>query len=292
VSVEQLDPDVREAPRFESLAPVAFVEIDRYCAGCGYNLRTQAIRRDPRTQILITRCPECGCYHAAGDTTTAARVWLGRLGPLFLLAWLAVVLSAALGLFGLMASLSYGTLDELTTWQPISAATGLPATQPTITRTQGSWGTTVITYTTPSRSLLQVRPDPPHYAPFMALFAAGSFAVAGAMVLMLVVVFHHWRRWLYVLVAVAMPLAAAALVIAIWWDEAPHLLDWSLIYIGLHALVQLLGGLTGVAFGRPVARGLVRAFVPTSWRAPLAYLWLIDGKRPPGTADPHAARPC
>lgn len=28
-----------------------------------------------------------------------------------------------------------------------------------------------------------------------------------------------------------------------------------------------------------------RALLPPSWRAPLAHLWLVDGKTPPGTVD-------
>jgi hypothetical protein len=117
----------------------------------------------------------------------------------------------------------------------------------------------------------------------VALVIATSFAVTFVAALAMLVVFHHWRRWVYVLIVLAGPLALAVIVAMVWRDEAPHLLSWGLAYIAYHVLAQVAGGLTGVAFGRPTARGLVRAFVPLSWRAPLAYLWLVDGKKPPGT---------
>ena len=40
--------------------PIASVELDRFCVGCGYNLRTLAVFADPRTEIPIVRCTECG----------------------------------------------------------------------------------------------------------------------------------------------------------------------------------------------------------------------------------------
>jgi hypothetical protein len=295
MAAEQADPSTDPTFRFENLAPVAYVEIDRYCAGCGYNLRTQAIRREPRTQVLLTRCPECGRYQPASEATTAARLWLRRLAPLFLLGWVAVVLGSAFGLSCVLAAISYGTLEELTTWRRTAAPVTQPATLPGLplltTQPGGPVTVTVagrtgqITYTGRANYVRQVRGDDPLDALFIAFVMAASFAVAFVGALILLVVFHHWRRWIYVLVVLAGPPAVAVIVALIWRDEAPHLFSWGLVYIGYHALVQLVGGLTGVAFGRPTARGLVRAFVPPSWRGPLAYLWLVDGRKPPGTAD-------
>ena len=292
---EQAEPSPDRTFRFENLDPIAYVETDRYCAGCGYNLRTQAIRREPRTRVLLARCPECGCYQPAGDATTAARLWLRRLAPLLLLGWIAVVLGGVIGLFSALGGISYGTLDELTTWRRTAAPSTQPATLPGLplltTQPGGPVTVTVggrisrITYTGQGKYVRQVRADDPLDALFMSLIIAASFAVAFVAALAMLVIFHHWSRWVYVLIVLTGPLAVAVVVAMIWRDEAPHLFSWGLGYIGYHVLAQVVGGLTGVAFGRPTARGLVRAFVPPSWRAPLAYLWLVDGRKPPGTAD-------
>ena len=51
----------------------------------------------------------------------------------------------------------------------------------------------------------------------------------------------------------------------------------------------------GLMIGRPLARLMVRAFVPPRLRVPLSFLWLCDGKEPPraggGLSGPAAARP-
>lgn len=285
MSADQADPGVDETFRFEDLAPVAFVEIDRYCEVCGYNLRTQAIRRDPRTRVLLTRCPECGRYHAATEATTAARVWVRRLSPLLLLAWVMLILSGAVGVFCAAGGISYGTLDELTTRRRAARASQ-SATQPAgplVVTTGGR--TSRITSASRWTYALQVRPEYPDYSLFMGLVTAGSFGVTLVAALIILVVFHHWRRWICVLVVLAGPLAAAVVVSMVWREEARHLFSWGIGYIGYHMIVQMVGGLTGVVFGRSLARGLVRAFVPPTWRAPLAYLWLVDGRTPPSSAS-------
>jgi hypothetical protein len=83
---------------FEQINPIASVETDRYCDGCGYNLRLQPVRRDPRTRIPLTRCPECGMFHAAGETATAGKLWLYRVARILLLLWVTAGWCAA-GMF-------------------------------------------------------------------------------------------------------------------------------------------------------------------------------------------------
>ena len=76
----------------------------------------------------------------------------------------------------------------------------------------------------------------------------------------------------------AVPIVAGVLVAITWRYEAPHLLDWGLLYVMVHMGVQVLGGLLGVIFGRPLARLTVRIFLPTGVRPSLAFLWLADNK--------------
>ena len=59
--------------------PLACVESDRFCARCGYNLRTLPIPRDGRTKILLVRCTECGHYQPANDSAAVTRPWLAYL---------------------------------------------------------------------------------------------------------------------------------------------------------------------------------------------------------------------
>ena len=55
---------------FYDLPRLLHFEVDRFCEGCGYNLRGQVVRREPGTKILLARCPECGCFHPAADAGT------------------------------------------------------------------------------------------------------------------------------------------------------------------------------------------------------------------------------
>lgn len=82
---------------FESCEQVAVVEIDRYCHHCGYNLRMSPVRRDPRTEILLARCPECGRFASAADSTSAARPWLKLLIGFLFVAWLLILAGLVVG---------------------------------------------------------------------------------------------------------------------------------------------------------------------------------------------------
>jgi hypothetical protein len=283
-----------DAFRFEDLPPISFVEIDRYCTHCGYNLRTQAVRREPLTEVLLTRCPECGRYQPATDLTTASRVWLRRLSPLLLLGWVGLVLSAAFGISVGAGALSYATLDELTTWERITVSTTQPVPPPPQlpVTTQSSAGLveiqrmlTNVTTTFQQQLVVRSRDNYPDYNLFMLLVTLTSFALSFVGAVMVLVVFHFWSRRICLLLVVLGPLAVAAVVTLIWREEAHDLLTWGLPYIAYHAGVQIIGGAVGILLGRMVARGLVRTFVPPAWRGPLAYLWLIEGKTPPDTAD-------
>ena len=110
---------------------------------------------------------------------------------------------------------------------------------------------------------------------------AVSFVTAFVISVFAVVAFPHWRRVAYLSLALVLPIIAGVVDVAIWHDEAPHLLGWGLNYMAAHCVVQVLGGLVGVVFGRPLARGVVRIILPPSIRPRLAYLWHADGKPPP-----------
>src|SRR5580700_5130530 len=68
------------------------LEVDAFCAGCGYNLHGQVVSLDERLGFPICRCPECGRYHPAGAGVTANSVWLRRYAAVLLVCWVIFVL--------------------------------------------------------------------------------------------------------------------------------------------------------------------------------------------------------
>ena len=299
---DRLEPMASPTSRFEDLPQVALVETDCYCQGCGYNLRTQAVRRDPRTQLLIARCPECQRYHPAAQATTVGRLWLQRLATLLLFVWIALVGSGIVGILFGQGGLSYGTLDELTTSRFVSATTPMPptppapSTQPAVGGLTGQVGpfqtiSSTTFRTTWRRFRTEVREDYKHYNAFLALTGTGSLAVGFIAGMLAVVVFHHWPRWAYWPAVLSAPVLVAMIVWFVWRAEAPHLLAWGTPYVCGHALVQMLGGAAGIVAGRPLARLIVRIFLPPRARPVLAFLWLADNQPLPQTTGDRATEP-
>ncbi|MEO1237648.1 MAG: hypothetical protein AAFX76_12750 [Planctomycetota bacterium] len=88
---------------FDAQPAVAQVEGDRFCRGCGYNLRQQPIRVEPETDTVMLRCPECGGFASAHESVTASRRWLHRLAGPAVVLWglglLAGLFAAGFALF-------------------------------------------------------------------------------------------------------------------------------------------------------------------------------------------------
>ena len=252
----------QSAPSRAPAAPVACIDLDRFCEGCGYNLRTLPVYRDAHTGIPIVRCPECGRYQSANDASTVLRPWLHRLTSLLLGAWILVIIAAFFHLGLAEGALSYTTLDELT----IRGGSTVQRINNTTIRTWSGSGP------------LEVRSDYEYYGSFVAMILFGSSLTAFACGMLAVVVCPHWPRAAYAGFILAMPILAGGLVAITWRYEAPHLFIWSLPYVAAHAGAQAVGGLAGVIFGRPLARLGVQIFLPPSIRPRLAYLWHADGK--------------
>lgn len=258
--------------RFERLPIIAHIETDRFCQRCSYNMRTQAVRRDPRTELLLARCPECGRFDSVRDNITVRRLWVQRLAAIGLMFWMLSAFGAYVwGNIG-QAAINYVTLEELTrrTRTVITPATAN-------VRARYSYGRAV-----------RERGD--DYVPFMAAITAASFALAFATGTVLVVAFHHWPRWVYPVVALSGTVIATFVVRLIWLDDSPHLIDWGMPRILYHGGVQCAAGLAGVLLGRPLSRLAVIVLLPPRLRPALSFLWLADGKPPPSVAD-RARRP-
>lgn len=274
--VTEPEQDTAEAFRFECLPAVACVEADRFCEDCGYNLRTQAVRREPRTRILLARCPECGRCHAANDSTSAARPWLRRLGLFLLLCWSALIICGAVMVLVGQGAVIYHTLYALTTRRHVETVKTLPG---------GS------TFTWVTTGPVEPMTDSPRYPLTILVAAVASFGLGIVAASIAVVVFHHWSRRSYLWLALTGPTVVAGVVCVAWWYEARHLFTWGLPHIVGQALAQMLGGMAGISLGRPLVRLIVRVLFPPGLRSPLAFLWLADGLRPPTMVNPAEKPP-
>ena len=267
---------------FDALPPTAYIETDRYCDHCGYNLRTQPLRRDPSTGLLLVRCPECGRLHAARDGATAGRVWLQRLGTLALFYWILLIFGMLFGLGAAEVGITFATLDELTTYQTInikSATTSAPASGSQII---SIGGTTIIqTGSTTTRLVRVIRDRYEHYTAFLTLVHTISYILGFLALLLLVVACHHWRKWGYLIPALLFPALLGGLVWFPWTFDNPQLADWSARMILSQNAAYFVGCLSATLFGRPFARTVVQLLLPPRLRQVLAFLWIADGKPPP-----------
>jgi hypothetical protein len=114
------------------------------------------------------------------------------------------------------------------------------------------------------------------------LFAGGTALVSGAL---LVAFVWHWPRRRYWLVML-LPFVIAAFVVAIFYvtdtdDEYGDVRGWILSRSMGYAALEAACFAVGIWIGRPVARGLLRMFVPPKPRQHFSFLWRIDGKTPP-----------
>lgn len=105
------------APKTSSTSPASDVRVsqlvgDRPCAGCHFNLSGQTIVREPRYNMLIVRCPECGTPAALQEYPTLGR-WAPRLAYLIAAIWFIVLLLGAIATAGATAIITYGSTSEL-----------------------------------------------------------------------------------------------------------------------------------------------------------------------------------
>ena len=255
--------------------PVACIDLDLFCGNCGYNLRTLPVFRDDHTGIPVVRCPECGRFQSANDASTALRPWLDRLTLFLLGMWILFLVAVMAHLCLAEGAVSYANLDELTEH----------------VGTNVRWiGNTTIRIGVNTSAPLEVNTEYPGYEFFIAWILLGSFMIAFAGGMFAVIAMPHWRRGAYAGLMLAMPVIAGVVVAVVWENDSPPLFSWGIPYIAAHAGAQLLGGLAGIACGRPLGRLAVRVCLPPSARPRLAFLWLADGKPfPRPWTDPRFA---
>ncbi len=257
--------------RFDQQRAVAVIETDRFCDDCGYNLRTQPVRHEPHTKLLLVRCPECGRFLAAREQTSVGSIWGRRLAPILIAGWIIVLLAVPVTLATVQVAIGIETLDELTTHRRVYATTTISDT---------------VTLKNVVRFQAVPRDDFALHAWLLSLACAGAFATGFAMLLWTVVTMPHWRRWGYVAFALLATAVTASLHLLYVFDTLEGLVPWSLLRIGGLALSFVGGALLAAYLGRAFARLACSVMLPPRLRTVVAYLWLIDGKTP-SAARPH-----
>lgn len=245
---------------FEKLPALGEVDADRPCRVCRHNLRTQPIRRDPRTELLLCRCPQCGTFATIGESTAASAPaptpsWTRFLARSLMYLWLLGVGIGGVAAAGSQAASSVLTLELLTTHAAVPA---------NVARSPG--------YRGPAFQYVLKR----DYREYQFLTAVAVLFSLGLMLgvgLVASVVFYHWPRWLLAAFLLIEPMVIAAGVCLIWRMAAPELWSWGLRIIGLHTAAQIVAGVIGALLGRPMVHLLTALVVPAPVRPVLRHLW-------------------
>ncbi|MEA2708703.1 MAG: hypothetical protein QOF78_1304 [Phycisphaerales bacterium] len=269
------------------------LQVDTFCTNCGYNLHGQPVTRDARLGLIICRCPECGQHHPAGVGVTAASVWTTRLATALLVFWVLIVLNA---IFWICIGLGAITFEH---WQMFTFSKEVGADGREITYVElpppsgigGATWTPVYKGTTqPVGEVRRVRmlepPDDPRWRHrFLAFNLISATVLSLGAGVLLVVFMWHWRRRRYAL-ATVMPFVIAACAVTFmsltdYDDEYAPVQGWMISRALRYAALEAAFFALGIWIGRPVARGLLRMFIPPRARQYFAFLWRIDGKIPP-----------
>jgi hypothetical protein len=116
----------------------------------------------------------------------------------------------------------------------------------------------------------------------MVLLSAGSVVLGFITAMACVSLLWHWPKRRYGwLVIVAIISAGLAMIPFGTADEFQFARLDCLLHVLSQAGLQMLGMLGGILLGRPLARQIARTIIPPKPRQALAFLWLVDGKKPP-----------
>lgn len=236
---------------FQTLPATGVIQFDRFCDHCGYNLRGQPTRRDLRTRLILLACPECGAFQAANETTPMARLWT-RVRQIITVGWVAFWLVA-----WFVASLMYFIPSMI------------------LAESFRHW---FLGYTAWSGDQIV------EMMLILAINMGFVIAAGGLFILLAVISFPHWKRlWFAVLACVwAMPGMALAMLFQAsmsYWRES--LVPRCGIILTTAAVVVAVGLLTTL-IARPIARLVITALLPVTWRTHVSHLWIVDGLTPPG----------
>jgi hypothetical protein len=276
-------PPLKTAERYLQL------EVDTFCVECGYNLHAQPVTRDERLGIFICRCPECGRFHPAGTGLTATRPWMNRLAVGLLVLWVLFVLHAIFWIVMGLGVVTVAHTEIATNRRPVTLDG-----QPAVWNETGTGPRVVLKGTTQpvngyrwAYTLEDVGHGQMSYMnrrrwfTWGAVFALMGMSAAVALVtgVLMVTFLWHWKRRGYRL-ALLLPFAVAAALLGYFAlnHEYEEIFWWSAGVAFGYALLQAVFMAAGTILGRPIARGVLRMFVPPRPRQHFAFLWRVDGK--------------
>lgn len=289
-------------------AAVGVIEMDAFCEGCGFNLCKQAVWRDERLGLLVCRCPECGKHQSGQGRSTVGTVWLSRLATAALVGWVVGILLFVLGV-GLFMLSHYAIAEETMTlsiyenlrgeevelsdsgksdvWRlSFPPRTTVPVAEVRRVWRLQSW------VTGRQRMVAQGWRDRggnwPGAIVVLGLFS-GATVMCGSFLASVAWFWRRGRMWVWLLlpvVACAYPLIATVFLVSSFENHKlvnspDHSALFALFAAVLVAQLLVLG--LGLLIGRPLARLVLSMFVPPRARQVFAFLWLCDGKKPPGT---------
>ena len=291
--------DTDALPKLKTAERYVQLETDTFCVECGYNLHSQPVTRDERLGIFVCRCPECGRFHPAGTGMTASKPWLNRFAAGLLVFWVLFVLHAVFWVIMGMGAISVLHIETYV-YRTVVSTDGAPAVwlnnatggyQVVLKATSQPITNWTYAYTLDASEAINSpwgrRYQQPWWVNLIIVgFAAGIGLVTGVL---LVVFLWHWKRRGYRW-ALVLPFAVASgLCVVFWVNEEYHpILPWAVRVTLGYACIQAAFMALGINIGRPIARGLLRMFVPPRPRQHFAFLWRVDGKNPPA-ASPHPA---
>lgn len=245
--------------------PVAVVETDTLCEGCGYNLFAQTIFRDGRLGLLVYRCPECGRYAVPGGETDAEREHRRRVSG-------TIRIGQALFVFVLLVAwaLVLALLQHDVLWSEGEARFFWAV---------GGWNRTLRSY---------------YYHSDGEIMAYLLSALAGVGIGVLATwVGSHWPRK-RARAVVLLPLVVALAYYNSWFHGTVRWMDrlldgpadwtklqtWGFSVVAFQTAVQTLRVSLGLIVGRPAARSHLRILLPPRPRLHFARLWFDDGLTP------------
>lgn len=268
---------------------------DRLCLGCGFNLAGRPIVTEPRHGLRIVRCPHCPRVVAL-ETHPPLERWLARWTTLLAGLWVLLLTGFATGNALLVGGLTLGfTIESTETlgrlvrndfrqWQngqlPGTVADG--AQSPAFERYWAERGEPVFVHAPPPlRTLVE-------WEEAALLLIPAGFAFATGATWSLLLLAWPVRRLLVAAAVVALLVAALLVMLRLLFSIAPpsdaDTVSWRYMFLPaltITAPLILTIFALGLAVGRPLARGLVRAFVPPSFRGALAFLWTSTGRAAP-----------
>jgi hypothetical protein len=242
------------------------IEVDIFCTHCFYNLHGQVVTIDPHLKFPVCRCPECGTFHPAGAGITSSSIWLRRLTSVLLFTWVGIVLLSAIAFTAVLAVLSNASIQAFAWGMPYLVAPHVWQYRMHLNnwRSATNYDTNVNGFSV------------------MMFISGGSLMTAFIAGVLFVTLLWHWQRARYAW-ALLLPILPA-IILVIFYDSLPYYENIRSVCT-LHVLVQTgiqcAGVVAGILLGRKISRMIILAIIPPKPRQSLAFLWLVDNKKPP-----------